>query len=158
MTPNSASEEANLLRALGSLVVNFSALEESLHDAIFVAAGGEDPVISALTSGMSFRTLVRKFGAVCVTVKPPLGSAPDIRKFCHVLDGINNARNDLIHSAWTSNGPAGVPRRHKMSADAKKGLKLNPTDVPVSVIGDLIRKIEDADRKIWELVVSRTAA
>jgi hypothetical protein len=158
VSPNSATREANLLRALGSLVVNFSALEESLQDALFMAAGGQDPVISALTSGMSFRTLVRKFGVVCVTVKPPLGSAPDIQKFCNVLDAINDARNDLIHSAWTSNGPAGVPRRHKMSADAKKGVRLNPTDVPVSVIGDLIRKIEDADRKIWELVVSRTAA
>ena len=158
MSPNSATEEANLLRALGSLVVNFSALEESIHDAIFMVVGGRDPVISALTSGMSFRTLVKKLGVVCVTVKPPLGSSPDIQKLCNVLDAINDARNDLIHSAWTSNGPAGVPRRHKMSADAKKGLRLNPTDVPISVIGDLIRRIEDADRKIWELVVFRPAA
>jgi hypothetical protein len=158
MNSSSATEEDELLRALGSLVVNFSALEESLHDAIFIAAGGNDPVVSVLTSRMSFSTLVRKFGAVCVTVKPPLDASGDIQKFCNVLNAINEARNDLIHSAWSSNGPAGMPRRHKMSADVKKGLRLNPTDVPVSEIRDLIGKMEDADRKIWELVLSRSAA
>jgi hypothetical protein len=41
MHENSASEEANRLRALGSLVLNCSALEESLHEQFFMAAGSQ---------------------------------------------------------------------------------------------------------------------
>lgn len=158
MSRTTADEEDAFLRALGSLVANFAALEESLADAIFMAAGGKGQVVPILTAGMAFRALVRKFGAVCVTASPPLGSREDIGKLCSILDKINDDRNNVIHSAWSTTGPAGMPRRHKVSADARKGLRLNPQDVPVSEIRTLIARIEEGDRKIWELVVDATPA
>lgn len=154
MRSSTAEEEAAFLQALGLLVVTFGALEDSLRDAILIGAGGQDQMIPMLTAGMAFRALIDKFGAMCVCTRPPLRTSADIQPLCNVLNAINDDRNRLVHATWTSSGPAGVPRRYKMSANARNGLRLNPQDVPVSDILALVSRIEDADRKIWEIVAA----
>lgn len=158
MTPSTADEEAAFLQALGSLVVTFSHLEESLGDAIYLAAGGTGPVVSILTSGVSFNNLVKKFGMICVSVVPSLGTHSEIRELCAALNAANETRNRLIHSVWSSTGPAGHPRTHKMSADQKAGLRMNVRDIPVDEIRQAIGILVQLDAKVWEVVLSRSAS
>src|SRR2546428_12222651 len=86
--------------ALGTLVVNVSAMEESLHDAIYVLSGGNNVAIGVLTAGLSFRQLVERFGALCFELKTCRLPPDDIKKYCAHLDALNDKRNLMIHSAW----------------------------------------------------------
>src|SRR3989442_13193865 len=91
-----------LLQALGSLVVRFSILEESIRDVIMLVSDSKGNVVPILTSGLPFKTLVEKFGAVCVESAPAYGSPDEIKAFCGLLHKINEDRNALVHSVWPS--------------------------------------------------------
>jgi hypothetical protein len=64
--PPQAAQRDELARALGALVINFSALEESLHDGILTLARPDQSdertmvVVNVLTAGLQFKTLTEK--------------------------------------------------------------------------------------------------
>jgi hypothetical protein len=142
-----------LLQALGSLVVRFSALEEFLRDAIVMASGSRNPAVRILTSRLPFKTLVEKFGAVCIEFGPVYGSPEEIKQFCGLLDKINDDRNELTHSVWPSE-PSDAPYiRYKMSADRKKGLMMNVREVSAAEVDALVARIVAAETKLLEIAI-----
>ena len=152
MVTSRTSEQRQFLEALGELVVHFSFLEDSLRDAIYLSSG-ESKVVQILTARLSFRELVTKWGAVCVELR--LVSNPQhVKQLGTALEKVNGDRNELIHSAWSIEVPAGETRRYKLSADRKKGLRLNVRNVTLEDIHKVISQIENLDRKIWEIVSS----
>jgi len=147
--PTPVSEQ--LFRALGILVVNFAALEESLHDAIWLAAapGSEMRMINVLTAGLPFRTLVEKFGAVCIEAKDLRVSKEEVVSFCARLNELNQRRNEYIHSAWQFRDPTQDPTRFKRTARPKAGFSLNVSTAPVAEIRKLIEDLLEAERILW---------
>ena len=85
-----------IVAALGTLVINVAALEESLHDAIQVLSGINNVSIGVLTAGLSFRQLVERFGALCFELKTCRVPVDEVRKYCAHLDALNDNRNLLI--------------------------------------------------------------
>jgi len=138
---------------LGILVVNFAALEESLHDAIWLTAAPKSnmKVINVLTAGLPFRTLVEKFGALCKEVPGVRVPSADVTAFCSRLNELNQRRNEYIHSAWTFRDPGQAPARFKRTAKAKDGFSLNVTPAPITEILGLARELLEAERKLWEI-------
>jgi hypothetical protein len=154
-----AAEETyrELREALGDLVLGFVALEEDLHDAIFVLAEKECPrdrrTVSVLTAGLGFRTLVGKFGALCNELRPVEVSQADVVEFCNHLNRLNDRRNQMVHSAWVwaERGPAGVHRR-KRTADPKKGFSHPLGRATVEEVRDLAQDFVNAGNKVWEII------
>ena len=141
-----------LLHALGALVVNFSALEESLHDAIvLLATECNMATVNVLTAGLHFPTLVEKFGALCTGVAEPRVPPTDVHEYCKFVLGLNEERNRYIHSAWDIAEDTGH-RRFKRSARAKSGFQLGIQNVPSAEILDLAERLRQAEHKLWEIV------
>jgi len=138
--------------ALGGLVINFAALEESLHDAIRVAINGNEST-DALTAGLSFKVLVEKLGAVCVDLGTSPATPKEIRAFCDRLEKLNDRRNQLIHSTWgLSADRVRRTRRSKRSASAKGGFEVRVTHTSVAEVRAVADECIEADRKLWEIV------
>ena len=146
------SRRAELLQALGALVVNVSATEESLHDAIWLLSESENQAVHVLTARLSFRTLVEKFGAMCAELGTARVPLDEVRAFCGHLYTLNDRRNTIIHSAWNFRATADAPRRFKRTATPKAGFSLNVTDVTPSEIRDLAEQFRLAENKLWEIV------
>jgi hypothetical protein len=140
-----------LFRALGIFVVNFAALEESLHDAIWLAAapGSDMKMINVLTAGLPFRTLVEKFGAACMEAKDLRVSKEEVATFCARLNELNQRRNEYIHSAWQFRDPTQDPTRFKRTARPKAGFSLNVSTAPVAEILKLGDDLLEAERILW---------
>jgi|SRR6266699_2507802 len=152
MVDNDRPGEA-LFRALGILVVNFAALEESLHDAIWVTVpANEMKSINVLTAGLPFRTLVEKFGALCMEAPNLRVPKSEVDAFCAHLNNLNQKRNEYIHSAWIFRDPERVPTRFKRTAKAKAGFSLNVTPVPVKEVLALADELVEAENKLWGIV------
>jgi hypothetical protein len=142
---------SKVVTALGALVVNAAVMEESLHDAIWVMSGGDNPAISVLTAGLSFRYLVEKLGALCFELKNCSLPNEEVAKYCAHLNTLNEERNLMIHSAWNWGGSAGT-RRYKRTAKIKSGFSLNVTPIKPEAIRDLADQYIEAEKKLWEYV------
>ena len=152
MTEDDAGHvQDDVLKALGALVVNVAAMEESLHDAIMLLAGTENAAIGVLTAGLNFRTLVEKFGALCLELGTHRGTVDDVKGYCRHLNELNDKRNAIVHSAWNWLGSAGV-RRYKRTAKVKSGFALNVTKTSPTEILEVAASFFQAERKIWEYV------
>lgn len=149
--PDAAEVQDDVLKALGALVVNVAAMEESLHDSIMLLAGPESAAIGVLTAGLNFRTLVEKFGALCVELKTHRGAVEDVKAYCKHLNDLNDKRNVIVHSAWNWLGTGGV-RRYKRTAKPKSGFALSVTKTSPTEIRELAAAFFQAERKIWEYV------
>ena len=143
-----------LFRALGVLVVNFAALEESLHDAIWLTAAAKSDMtaINVLTAGLPFRTLVEKLGASCAENADVRVGKDEVLWLCARLNDLNQRRNEFIHSAWTFRDPDKDPARFKRTARPKAGFSLKVTVVPVAEILALAQELLDAENKLWGIV------
>jgi hypothetical protein len=142
---------SRIVNALGALVVNASAMEESLHDAIWVLSGGNNVAIGVLTAGLSFRYLVDKFGALCTELKTCRLPREDVAKYCAHLHALNDERNLMIHSAWNWAGSAGT-RRYKRTAKVKSGFSFNMTPINADAVRELADKYVEAEKNLWEYV------
>ena len=152
MTDDTNSQD-QLLYALGALVVNFSALEESLHDAIVLLAKECDmATVNVLTAGLQFRTLVEKFGALCTEAAELRVPPTDVHEYCKFVLGLNDERNRYVHSAWGIAPKDTGHRRFKRRAKAKSGFQFDIQDVLPAEILDLAERLRQADRKLWEIV------
>ena len=152
MTDDTNSQD-QLLYALGTLVVNFSALEESLHDAIVLLAKECDmATVNVLTAGLQFRTLVEKFGALCTEAAELRVPPTDVHEYCKFVLGLNDERNRYVHSAWGIAPKDTGHRRFKRSARAKSGFQLDLQNVPPADILDLAERLRQAEHKLWEIV------
>ena len=141
-----------LLHALGALVVNFSALEESLRDALWLLSGGDNQAINVLTAGLGFRNLVEKFGAVCRESDKLRTPVSDVEQFCGYLHSLNDERNQLIHSAWAIRPSQDAPQRFKRKASTKAGFTLDVQTVDPEEILAMAEKLRLVEVKLWEFV------
>jgi hypothetical protein len=141
------------LQALGTFLVAFSELEETLHFAIANVFAEAETRAYALTAGLSFRTLVEKFGAVYQDT-PRRNSAPgDVREFCRHLGTLNDERNQLVHAIWlTFNG--GMVHRGTRRASPRYGLHSESEPITAEAILALASKCDDASTKLYEYMSS----
>jgi hypothetical protein len=144
--------QAELVTALGMLVVHFAALEESLHDAILLLCDTENQSVSVLTAGLNCRTLVDKFGALCKELGTARVPLPEVEEFCKYLNALGDQRNAFVHSAWDVGGTREQPRRIKRSAKPGTGFKLTVKPTTPADIRELAENVRVAEHKLWEIV------
>jgi hypothetical protein len=149
ITP-SATFDRDLLLALGELVVRHAALEESLRQAIWLQAQGERIVVDVLLTGLSFSTLVDKFGATFYEHHP--SSRLQVKELCSRLGALNDQRNSLIHSFWRPVSGSPDMTRLKASAKPSSGLVMRSQGVPASVVHSLAEELGKAEEALWSLV------
>jgi hypothetical protein len=141
-----------LYEALGRLVVQFSWLEDNLHDAFAVALHPSDVrFTNVLTAGLQFRTLVEKLGTLLRDHPERRVSPEDLQDFCAHLLTLNEQRNSTIHSVY-GRTRTGEQKAYRRSARMKAGFSLNVRDVAVSDIDELCAHVEEAEKKLWEVV------
>jgi transposase len=148
-TTSDSELDPELLQALGEVVVRHSGLEEALRDAIFLEAKADKVIVNVLYSGLPFRTLVEKFGAVYFEHHPSHRSQIDA--LCSQLQGLNDQRNTLIHSFWTTSTYSKDMMRLKESVSAKRGLSLRAETVSSVKVRELAIALGEAEDKVWEV-------
>lgn len=142
-----------LLLALGTLLVAFSKLEETLRFVIGRKFGEAESRCLALTTGLTFRVLVDKFGAIYRDLPLRRGAtSEDITAFCAHLSKINDDRNRLVHAIWhISDGTVhGGWRR----ATSKRGLHSNSDLVTATPVRALADRCDEADTKLIEYLLA----
>ena len=155
MPTTSESElDPELLKALGEVVVRHSGLEEALRDAIFLEAKTDKVIVNVLYSGLAFRTLVEKFGAVYFEHHSP--QRKQIEQLCARLQDLNDQRNTLIHSFWTTSAGSQHMLRLKNIASAKRGLSLRAESVPTASVRQLATDLGEAEDKVWQVISDLT--
>jgi len=147
--PNPPSDA--LLRALGRLVLAHSEVEESLRAAIALNVGTDLVAAEILTAGISFRSLVDKFGALYREVNGDPSYREMLRAFCNHLSDLNEQRNSLIHASWL-HFDTGEVRRLRRSATPHKGLVTSSHGVAPADIEQLVATLAAADTKLWAYV------
>lgn len=143
-TPTSGIDP-ELLNALGEMVIRFSALEESLRDAIWSVNRSADVVVQSLTVGLNFSTLIDKFGAIYYEHYP--AHRADISALCAHPRSLNEKRNTLIHSFWYNSPGSTEMVRHKITARSKHGLELRAEGVLAATVRALSSALADAEDK-----------
>ena len=142
--------QAELTCAVGSVVVNFSALEEGLHDAIWLLSGADNSAVHVLTAGMAFRILVEKLGALCEESGTARVPKEEVHEFCAHLQSLNQERNRIVHSAWAWDDD--LVQRYKRTAKGRGGFSLTVSDVEIDEIRRFGLEIGEAVKKLWEIV------
>jgi hypothetical protein len=138
--------------ALGRLVVCFTQLEESLQHAIWVTLGQLDGVRPLIT-GLTFKTLAEKFGAVYAEGGLSQPPHSDVVGLCAHLVRLNDERNSLIHSAWGFWSDSGMPVRTWRTTRGTAPIALRMTTVKPEQILDLCGRLRGAEDKLWQLIV-----
>jgi hypothetical protein len=150
-TPSEAELDPELLKALGAVVVRHAALEEALRDALWLQAETDKVVVHVLFSGLTFRTLVEKFGAVYYEHHPT--AREEIERLCGHLLSLNDRRNTFIHSFWSSQVGSAYMMRMKSSVNPKKGLSQRAESVSPATVLELANELGEAEDKVWEVIL-----
>jgi hypothetical protein len=146
--------DPELRSELGSLLLSFSQLEESLADAVWMIVGLDGIETRILTYRMPFSRLVDKF-AELFALKYPSFDADHLRQFCAALRKAGDDRNDLTHALWVFDTEAGLVQRHKVQKDKKRILRLDTDTVTPAKVRELVSRISALDDKLWELVIDQ---
>ena len=143
------STDRGVLQAIGLAVVNFSQLEETLVLGVrFLIVGTLDDEAADLTvRKLSFRDLVEALAGL-YRHRFPDDDFGDLKEVCLVLDKLNNERNHLFHSSWSSGKAANQLRRYK-AAVRRGGPKIWDQNVSE---GDVLRFAEGTDQALGRLV------
>ena len=147
---DSDSTRAALAAAIGTLVIQVSALEESLHDGIRLTVDG-DTATDTLTAGLPLLTLVEKFGALCVQLQNARVPTEEVRAFCTHVNGLIDDRNAIIHAAWHLR-EGSPPQRFRRTAKPKSGFAMTFTESSVAEVTALAEAFRQAEMKLWEIV------
>jgi hypothetical protein len=141
-----------LVSALGRLVIQHAAVEEAIRDCIVLERGAEDGVaIQVLLAGLSFSTLVEKYGAIYYEFHP--GHRSEIGELCTLLCQLNERRNQFVHSFWHTGDHAVHAIRMKSRASAKKGLVLTTSGVTPEEVEALAWELHEVQEKLWEFSI-----
>lgn len=144
-----------LISALGRMVIQHSALEQTLRECILVHTAKEDDVaVGVLLTGQSFSTLVEKYGAIYYEFHAE--HRQEIRSLCNRLSELNGQRNQMIHSFWRDGGDAIQAIRLKSTASVKKGLVLTASGVSPAEVEALALELHKAQEKLTELSIELT--
>ena len=141
-----------LARALGTLVINFSFLEESLRDAIQVTAGGNSGVVSVLTAGLHFKTLLEKFGLLCKEAPSLRVPKADVEAYCNALGSLTDERNAMVRSAYLFQRGKEPTCRSRPSGTGVAGVALPVAEFSPKDILRLATQLRSAEQRLWELV------
>jgi hypothetical protein len=138
--------------ALGRLVFCFTQIEESLQHAIWVTLGRLDGVRPLIT-GLTFRSLTEKFGAVYAERGLARPAHSDVAALCAHLLRLNDECNTLIHSAWGFWAESGMPMRTRRTSRGTSPVSLFMETVTPQQILDLSGRLKGADDKLWQLIL-----
>lgn len=112
---------ADVLHALGTLLVAFSELEETMHFALTHPFGERMELASVLASATMFKQSIAKFGSLYRALRLRNDASEQVKGFCDELEKLNDRRNELVHAIWlTLDG--GEVRRGSRKPSAAKGM------------------------------------
>ena len=74
----------------------------------------------------------------------------EVHEFCAHLQGLNQERNRIVHSAWAWDDD--LVQRYKRTARGSGGFSLNVSDVDINEIRRFGLEIGEAVKKLWEVV------
>lgn len=118
------------LRAIGRITVNFSQLEATLRLIIWSYSGLETQRTGQiLTSELSFRKLLVVFESLVYEHWPIEDRLDALKPLMDEGRKLNDRRNQIIHSMWTSGGSPNEALRTKPRQ--KKGYQLIPETLTV---------------------------
>lgn len=141
----------DLYRALGRLVFEFGQLDQSLHDALYLATGGREET-RILTAGLRFPELVARFEALYASFEPATTGERGVKNLCGVLRGLNDERNREMHSIWGFYATSGHPLRTQQRLK-RGGMMLEIHSVTPSELQELATRMSEAADKVWEVAL-----
>jgi hypothetical protein len=145
-----ATPSDELYLALGTLVFNFGLLEEALRHGLLAAFDNSDDARLVLT-GLSFRQLVERFGAIHARFRYEPGGALGVAPLCAMLGKLNEERNREIHATWGFWADSGHPVRTRERIVPNAGLSLAMESVSPAVLVDLSKRMLDATDLVWQV-------
>jgi len=145
-----------LATAIGRLVLAFSGLEETLHQAIWGTVEAKDVVkLQVAVAGLNYSTLVSKFGALYHELFPSPASRAEVADLANRLLAAGEERNSIIHAAWHIDETRSMISRLKTTAKPKAGLVLHSRGVTIAEIDAAADRMTALTDELWILVVDR---
>ena len=139
---------APILQALGTLLLSYSELEETLRFVIADEFTQHADADHTLIAEMPFCALVEKFGALYQDRLPPPESRGDIRAFSLRLSDLHDRRDELVHATWLQ---WDTGETHRASARPRTGSRTSgPRVLSATDILTLTTELDLASNRLVE--------
>jgi len=138
--------EDGYLRAIGEIVVNFSALESAVSEWINSLLLPDEQLGEIVTAEMSFQAKVTLASALCRYKFKDVKGLENLKKLDKLLPRLQDAayqRNIVVHSHWGFKTGEIRARRSKTSAKRKTGLRFHFHETSVDELNQTADFIED---------------
>jgi hypothetical protein len=140
----------DIYEPIGKLVVRFQNLELFMNLLLIDLLKQDYDTGFCVTSEMSFSRLVASLVSVAEVRIKDVTLVEEMRKVAGQLNICEDARNKVLHSRYASSND-GKPKRAKITAKQRNGLKKSIYDASVQEICEYIKQIEDATMQIDSL-------
>jgi hypothetical protein len=141
------------LKAIGRICVNFSYLELMIAFRIWSFINSDQNIGKMVTSGMSFAKLLDLLNSLIEYKIDDERKKEDMISIIKKASEIEGIRNQVIHSAWTSNDDTGKVGRIKITVKRNKGLQIQEEeldDKDLNGVADKIKAIAEDFKKYLE--------
>ena len=112
---------AGVEAGIGRFIANFALLEEYIRAIICEIARTSAPAGEILSSELSFRGLIACFGALLMEYVPDAGLQCEGQKILKEIDGVNDFRNQVVHSLWLPDSSSRTYAIRQNLAKSRKG-------------------------------------
>jgi hypothetical protein len=136
--------------ALGKLVFNFGILEDSMVFALRAALGDTEEARIVVT-GLNFRQLTERFGAVHAPFVYEISGERGVAPLTKLLYELNDARNRELHATWGFWADSGHPVRTRQRIHRSSGISFAMESIKPSALLDLAKRMEDASDAVWQV-------
>lgn len=149
-----ANTTDELLRSLGIVVVQFGTLSTQLQTVLVRLSGEDDMIGMMITSELAFKGLTNLFECIGLYILDRDGitdteSQDRVKDLAKRLRHIEDSRNTILHSFWTTSGPGGDLGRTKVAARRQR-LRVADSDSPLAELRDFITRSGQIIRDLEE--------
>jgi hypothetical protein len=141
-----------LYHALGQVVFHFGQLEESLHDAVWMALGQSDHT-RILTADLRFPDLVTRFRAIYREFRWPHSDVIGVDETCTLLSSLNEERNRELHATWGFWADSGRPMRMRRKLRGNAALTISMESVEPATLESLAQRLDAATDLVWQIIL-----
>ena len=146
--------DRGILQAIGLAVVNYSLLEEYLALGVSFLVTGTlpDDAAEIMVTALHFRAVLDTFGCL-YRHRFPQDDFRDLTKICNELGKLNDERNHLVHSFWSSGKAADQLTRYR-TAVRRGGRKKWEENVSEADVLRLAERAEETADRLLDFVAS----
>jgi len=145
--PSVNAQLEDIYEPIGKLVVRFQNLELFMNLLLIDLLKQDYDTGFCITSEMSFSRLVASLVTVAEVRIKDVTLVDEMRKVAGLLNTCEGARNKVIHSRYALSND-GKPKRAKITAKQRNGLRKAIHDVTVQEICEHIKEVEVATMQI----------